>query len=253
MTQILVVANQKGGVGKTTTVLNLGLVLAQEGRRVLLVDLDPQASLTVYLGHDPYRLERSTYSLLMFPDMTLTRVMRTQSAMLALAPGSIDLATAAIRMTQEAYPLSRLRGLLRDTPYQFDTILIDTPPGLNVLTVAALLAAHEVIIPTQCNHAMMLGVRAVQDLIRRVRDDLGNDGLKLRGVLATFFDDNSVFTERILDELRTLLPDQVFTTVIPYDVHVADAPHAGKAVIDYAPDSPGAQAYRSAARELLGR
>lgn len=251
MTRIVAIANQKGGVGKTTTALNLGLALAQRGRRVLLVDVDPQASLTNYLGLDPYRMERSTYSLLMFPEMTLTRVLQPVRPSVALVPGSVDLATAAIKMVQEAYPLERLRNVLRTGRIPFDEVLIDTPPSLNVLSVVSLLAADEVIVPTQCNHGATQGIRAIQDVIKRIRAGMGNPDLRLRGVLPTMYDAESAYALEVVTELRALLPGQVFETLIPYDVNVADAPHKGKAVVEYAPESPGALAYSQLAQELL--
>lgn len=250
MTRILVLANQKGGVGKTTTALNLGMALAAQGRRVLLVDIDPQASLTAFLGLDPYRVGRSTYSLLMFDNMGLARILKTPRANLALAPGSIDLATAAVRLVQERHPLLRLRSALRGSRMPFDFVLVDTPPGLNVLSVAGFLAADEVLIPALCDHLAMLGVRAIQDMARRVRDDMGNPGLKVRGVLPTFFDGEAAYAQKALDELRALVP--VLDTIIPYDTHIADAPHQGKTVLDYAPESPGAAAYRRLAEEVGG-
>ena len=251
MAHILAIANQKGGVGKTTTVLNLGLVLARRGKRVLLVDLDPQASLTVFMGYDPYRMARSSYSLLMYPDISLVRVLQTSGSQVALVPGSVDLATAAIRMVQEQHPLGRLRTVLRETQYTFDYILIDTPPGLNVLTVAALIAADQLIIPVQCNYASMQGIKAVQDIIRHICESMGNPDLRLKGILPTFYDPEAVFAPKVLADMRALMPGQVFNTVIPYDPTVADAPHIGKAVVEYAPDSPGAAAYRELVTELL--
>lgn len=251
--QLFAIANQKGGVGKTTTVLNLGLVLASRGKRVLLVDLDPQASLTTFMGFDPYRQQRSSYSLLMYGEVSLVRAMQTISSLVALVPGSVDLATAAIRMVQEQHPLGRLRHVLREHQFTFDYILIDTPPGLNVLTVAALIAADQLIIPVQCNYAAMHGIKAIQDIIRHVRDGMGNPDLRLRGILPTFYDFESVYTAKILADMRMLLPAQVFNTAIPFDAHVADAPHTGKSVIEYAPDSPGALAYRALADEILMR
>ncbi|MBL8163998.1 MAG: ParA family protein [Anaerolineae bacterium] len=251
MTQIYAVANQKGGVGKTTTTLNLGLSLAAQ-KRVLLIDLDPQATLTTALGFDPYRLERSSYSLLMFDGMTLARALKPLRANLALIPGSVDLQAASIKLVQEHHPLERLREVLRATRLPFDYVLIDTPPGLNVLTVVGLLAADQVIVPAQCNHMAIQGIRAVQDVTRRIRENMGNPDLRLRGVLPTFYDPNAVYSQTVLEEIRALLPAQVFKSLIPYDVHVADAPHTGKAVVEYAPQSPGALAYHGLAEEILG-
>lgn len=250
MTQIFVIANQKGGVGKTTTVLNLGAALALQGHRVLLIDLDPQASLTAHLGLDPYRQERSSYSLVMFEEMVLSRVLKPVGANLALVPGSIDLATAAIRLVQERQPLNRLQLALRESRLGFDFVLLDTPPSLNVLTVSALLAAQQVIIPVQCNHAAALGVRAMLDVVHRVRDHMGNPSLSVRGIVATLFDAEMLYAQQVLRELRALLPKQTLQTVIPYDPHIADAPHQGKSILTYLPESPGAIAYRRLADEL---
>lgn len=251
MTRILAVANQKGGVGKTTTTLNLGVVLAQQQYRVLLVDLDPQASLTAFLGLDPYRVERSTFSLLIYPEISLTRILKPLGSTLALLPGSVDLANASIKLVQEGHPLDRLRAVLRQGQVAFDYILIDTPPGLNVLTIAGLLAADEVLIPTHCNHSAMLGIRAVQDVVKRIREYMGNPALKVSGVLPTFYDSKAVYADQILAELQALLPGIIFKNVVPYDTNVADAPSKGKTVIDYAPHSPAAAAYRALADEVL--
>ncbi len=251
LTRILVVANQKGGVGKTTTVLNLAMALIQKQRRVLLIDLDPQASLTTFLSVDPYRVERSSYSLLMYPDMALARVLKPISSSLALVPGSVDLATAAIKIVQEGLPLDRMRIALQGSQLNFDYILVDTAPGLNVLTVAGLLAGDEVVIPAQCNHTAIPAVRAMLDVINRIRTTMGNPTLRLRGLLPTFYDTNAVYAQATLIELQALLPGQLFQTVIPYDVNIADAPHKGKTVVDYAPDSPGGMAYRHLSDEIL--
>ncbi len=251
MTQIIAIANQKGGVGKTTTALNLGAVLAQRQQRVLLIDLDPQASLTALLGLDPRTVERSSYSLLMYPEITLTRVVRRLGTNLALVPGSVDLDAAAIQIVEQEISLHRLRKVLRESRLTFDIILIDTPPGLNVLTISALLAADSVLIPSQCSLLAISGIRAVQDAASRIRSKMGHPGLRLRGVLATFYDTASAQSPNVLTELRALLPGQVFQTVIPYDVQVTDASHSGKAVVDYAPESSASLAYLALVGELL--
>jgi chromosome partitioning protein len=253
VTRILAVANQKGGVGKTTTALNLAIVLTQQQCRVLLVDLDPQASLSLSLGIDPYRVERSTYSLLMIPDMPLTRVLKPFNSALALVPGSVDLANASIKLVQEGKPLDRLRTALRKSHVGFDYILIDTPPGLGVLSVVGLLAADEVLIPAQCNHSAMLGIQAIQDVVKRIRESMDHPTLKIIGVLPTFYDSNAVYAPQILDELQALLPELIFKTVIPYDANIADAPYKGKVVVEYAPQSPGALAYLALTDEILSR
>jgi chromosome partitioning protein len=251
VTRILTIANQKGGVGKTTTALNLGAVLAQKGRRVLLVDLDPQASMTTFLGVDPLRVERSSYSLLMYPEITLARIVKPLGSSMALVPGSVDLSTAAIKLVQAAQPIDRLRLALRGSRMNFDDVLIDTPPGLSVLTVAGLLAADEALIPTHCNHTAIQSVQAVQDVLKRIRENMGNPALKLRGVLPTFYDANALYSRQVLAELTVLLPGQLFHTVVPYDTNVADALYRGKTVVDYLPESPGALAYRKLTEEIL--
>ncbi len=251
MARILAIANQKGGVGKTTTALNLGVVLAQCKRRVLMVDLDPQGGLSVFMGLDPYHVPRSSYSLLMYDNMTLSRVLKPVNWGLALVPGSIDLATAAIKIIQEQQPLDRLRRSLRETRLQFDYILIDTPPSLDVMTAISMVAADEVIIPAQCHYLAMLGIRAIKDTMERVRTGMRNPDLRLRGVLPTMYDTEADFSQRVVDEMRVVMPGEVFHAVIPYDVRVLDAPHRGRPVVDDAPTSPAALAYRMLADEIM--
>lgn len=251
MTQILAITNQKGGVGKTTTTLNLGFELAKRHCRVLLVDLDPQGGLTVFMGLDPYKLQRSSYSLLMHKDVSLSRALHTVNSELALVPASIDLAVATVKIIQEQRPLDQLRHVLRESRVSFDYVLIDTPPTLDVMTAISLVAADNVIIPAQCHFLAMLGIRAIKESIQRVRDGMRNPGLRLRGVLPTMFDPASGQSQTALDEMRAVLGDEVFATVIPYDVRAQDAPFRGKPVVEDAPDSPAAVAYQRFADELL--
>jgi chromosome partitioning protein len=149
--------------------------------------------------------------------------------------------------------MDRLRDALRQSHLNVDFVLIDTPPGVNPLTVTGLLAADEVLIPAQCNHAAMLGIRAIQDVVKRIREHMGNPSLKITGILPTFYDQTSVHAPQVLAELEALLPGLVFKNLIPYDANVADAPYTGNVVVDYAPDSPGAVAYRAWAEELFNR
>jgi chromosome partitioning protein len=251
MTRILAVTNQKGGVGKTTTVLNLGYELARRQRRVLLIDLDPQGGLTILMGLDPLRVGRSSYSLLLYDNMRLTRALHPITNELALVPGSIDLAVAAIKIIQEEHPLDRLRQALRDSRLTFDYVLIDTPPTLDVMTAISLVAADEVIIPAQCHFLAMRGIRAILDSMTRVRAGMRNPDLKLRGVLPTMFDMYSDQAPAVLREMRAMLAQDVFATVIPYDVHILDAPYRGRPVVIDAPNSPAAAAYRALTDELI--
>ena len=249
MTEIVAIVNQKGGVGKTTTAWNLGVVLTQQGYRVLLIDLDAQGGLTAFLGLDPYQSERSSYSLLMFEQVSLTRTMHMFGSGLALVPGSIDLATAAVKMTQEEQPLDRLRRVLRSSRVKFDYVFIDTPPTLDVITATSLIAASGVIIPTQTHYLALLGIRNILDTMTRIHQ-FRNPDLRLLGALATMYDPKAAHAQSILAEMHAVLPGRVFQTVIPYDPQVVDAPHSGKSLMEYAPTSPAALAYRALAGEL---
>ena len=249
MTRIFSVVNQKGGVGKTTTVQNLGHILAQQGS-VLLIDLDAQGSLTSLMGLDPYRVTRSSYSVLMYDDVPLARAVRHMRGGVSLLPGSIDLASAAVRFVHEKRPVTRLRDILTQARLSFDYILIDTPPTLDVMTAISLVASDEVIIPVQCHFLAVQGVRAIKEMIGRLRPHL-TAGFKLSGILATMYEPEAAHARKALGDIRNLFPGEVFQMIIPYDPTVLDAPYHGKPVVDYAPQSPAAVAYTLVAEELL--
>lgn len=249
MTRTLVVANQKGGVGKSTSVMNLGVALAEEGARVLLIDLDPQGGLTAAFGLNTYDLRRSAYSLLMHSNVSLARVIRPVRDRLALVPASIDLAAAEIDLVNKSDRVQRLQHSLYQTRIPFDYILIDTPPGLGILTANGLVAAGEVLVPIQCQYLAMRGVRALLGTIKRVRDHL-NAPLRLYGLFGTMYRPDSRHSQEVVDELRTVFGTKMLSTLIHYDDVVAEAPVAGLSVLEYVPRHPIADGYRTLAQEV---
>ncbi len=241
MTRTLVIANQKGGVGKSTSVMNLGVALADTGARVLMIDLDPQGGLTGAFGIDSHDIRRSTFSLLMYSNVSLARVVRPVRKNLALVPASIDLAAAEIQIAGAPDRVQRLRRSLQQNRIPFDYVLIDTPPGLGILTANGLVAADEVLIPVQCQYLAMRGVRALMDTIVRVKNSL-NRPLKLAGLFGTMYRPESQHAQEVVDELRSVFGPKMFKTLIHYDDVVAEAPVIGLSVLEYiprAPDCPG--------------
>jgi chromosome partitioning protein len=251
MTRTLVIANQKGGVGKSTSVMNLGVALAERGLRVLLIDLDPQGGLTATFGVDSYDIRRSAFSLLMYDHVSLARVMRPIRGRLVLVPASLDLAAVEIQLVGVADRAHRLRQALQRTRIPFDYILIDTPPGLGILTANGLVAADEVLIPVQCQYMAMRGVRALIDTIVRVKNNL-NASLRLGGLFATMYHTNSQHAQEVVDELRAVFGPKLFKTLIYYDDVVAEAPIVGLSVLEYAPRHPVSLGYRALAEEVIG-
>lgn len=250
MTRAIAVANQKGGVGKTTTVINLGSALAERGQRVLLVDLDPQAALTASVGLDPYRLERSTLALLLDQVRPTSDLVHPLGRGLWLAPAGVDLSSAEFRLAHLDNRARRLRQALASGSVAADFILIDTPPSLGLLTVNALTAADELIVPVACQYLALRGVRAVLETTRLVHERLHPD-LRLLGLLPTMYHRGSEHSETVVGELRSVFKGRVFDTVIVYDEAVAMAPAARKSVLMYRPDSPAAVSYRRLADEVM--
>lgn len=249
MTRVIVIANQKGGVGKTTTVANLGAALAELGNKVILVDLDPQGALTAGLGFDPYTLTRSAYTLLARDNSSLAGVLRSVNEGLVLVPASVDLAAIEYQLSGEADSAHRLKNALERSRVPADFVLIDTPPNIGLLTVNGLTAANELLIPVQCQYLSMRGVRGLLESVWLVHERL-NPQLNLLGVLATMYKKDSEHTREVVAELRGVFENKVFETVIEDEDAVAKAPVAHKSVLAYRPDSIAAAAFRQLAKEI---
>jgi chromosome partitioning protein len=250
LTRKIVVANQKGGVGKTTTVANLGVALAAMGKRVLLVDLDPQAALTATFGIDPYNLSRSVYSVLINRNMSLARILRPAGeTTMAIAPASVDLASADLQLVNEEGRAFRLRESFEHSRIPFDFVLMDTPPSLGLLTLNGLVAADEVLVPVQCHYLAMRGVRALMETVWRVKRKL-NPGLRLLGLLPTMYEPRSPHAREVLKEMRQVFTSKVFDVVIENSIKFAEAPVVMQSLIEYDPLHEGASAYRQLAEVI---
>lgn len=252
MNKVVAVANQKGGVGKTTTSVNLAACLADEGAKVLLLDLDPQGNATSGLGVIRDELEISSYELLMGDVGIEDLAMPTELDNLAIAPSTTDLAGAEIELVSHATREYRLRDELRDMELQFDFIIIDCPPSLGLLTINALAAADTVLVPIQAEYYALEGVGMLNQTIELVQDYL-NPRLTWEGVLLTMYDGRTNLAEQVADEVNRHFGDLVFNTMIPRNVRLSEAPSYGEPIIRYDNASRGAKTYRSFAKEFLNR
>lgn len=250
MVRIIALVNQKGGVGKSTTAVNLGAALAVQGRRVLVVDTDPQGNTTTGLGIDKSRLMHDIYHVLM-QEVPFERVIvPTEIENLSLAPATINLAGADVELVAALSRETRLRQALTPISSGYDFVLLDSPPSLGLLTINALTAADECIIPVQAEFYALEGLAQLTNVIWRVRDAL-NPGLHISGVLVTMFDGRTRLALEVIRELEKFFPQQVFRTQIPRNVRLSEAPSYGKPAILFDLKSRGAQAYLSLAREML--
>ena len=248
---VLAVANQKGGVGKTTTTVNVGAYLAL-GVRVLLVDLDPQANATSSLGIEPGGVELSTYEVLLGDAVLPQTVVATGYGQLDLAPASRALAGAQVELVDIPDREYRLRMALGDVRQNYDLVLVDTPPSLGILTLNALVAADLLLAPVQCEYLALEGVAQLMETIDLVRATL-NPRLELLGMLMTMYDPRTRLSTQVVDEVRRHFPERTFDTVIPRSVRLSEAPSFGKPVLQYEPSSRGATAYADLAQELIRR
>jgi chromosome partitioning protein len=248
--RIYTLVNQKGGVGKTTTAINLGAYLARFGQRVLVVDLDPQANATSCLGVDKSGVNGGTYEALL-GSAAIPFILLNERLKLALLPSSPALAGAEVELVEELARESRLEKALEPLAARYDYILIDCPPSLGLLTVNGLVAAKGgVIVPVQCEYLALEGLGQLTQTIQRVRSALFPE-IKVRGVVLTMFDPRTNLSTDVVTEVNRHFPGQVFKAVIPRSIRLAEAPSYGLPISAYAPSSVGAQAYEALAKELL--
>jgi len=251
MTRVYALVNQKGGVGKTTTVINLGAYLAEAGQKVLLVDLDPQANATSCLGVEHPKVVSGTYEALIGRTPAADSLLHNSRFRLSLLPSSAALAGAQVELVDLPERERKLRQALSPLIARYDYVLIDCPPSLGILTVNGLLAASDgVIIPVQCEFLALEGLSSLTQTLKRVRSGLYPE-LAVRGLLLTMYDGRTRLSEEVAQEVRSHFPGQVFRAVIPRSVRLAEAPSHGKPISDYDRASPGALAYQALAQELL--
>ena len=251
--RIIAMCNQKGGVGKTTTTINLGAALAEYGRKVLLLDFDPQGALSVGLGINPHALDMTVYNLLMDRETDIRSVIKpTALPGLDLMPANIDLSAAEVQLVGEVAREMVLSRALRPVLDEYDVVLIDCQPSLGLLTVNALTAAHGVVIPLECEFFALRGVALLVETIDKVKDRL-NPGLEIDGILATMFDPRTLHSREVVSRVVEAFGDRVFHTVIGRTVKFPDASVAAEPITTYASSHAGAYAYRLLARELIAR
>lgn len=250
MGQIIAIVNQKGGVGKTTTAVNLGACLAAQGKTVLLVDMDPQGNATSGLGVAKAGLESTIYDCLTGEAPITAVVVDTAIPNLRLVPTTVDLSGAEVELVSMLARETRLKVALDGVPDEYDYVLLDSPPSLGLLTVNCLTAADAVLIPIQCEYYALEGLGQLRNTLELLRRML-NPGLALLGVLLTMYDGRTRLSAEVADEVRKHFPGRVFQSVVPRSVRLSEAPIYGQPIISYAPESAGANAYRALAREVI--
>ena len=256
--RVLAIANQKGGVGKTTTAINLGTALAAIGEHVLIVDLDPQGNASTGLGIDRKSRRHSTYDVLTGEAPLRDAVMPTVVPRLSIAPSTLDLSGLELQIGQERDRAYRLRNALAPMNAlnaggtEFTYVLVDCPPSLNLLTVNAMAAANAVLVPLQCEFFALEGLAQLMRTIEEIRSKL-NPKLTIHGVVLTMYDQRTALSDQVVDDVRRVLGDKVYATIIPRNVRVAESPSAGKPVLLYDYRCPGSQAYIQLASEVIER
>ncbi|HVG01879.1 MAG TPA: ParA family protein [Nitrospira sp.] len=250
MARIVAVANQKGGVGKTTTSINLAAALALQGESVLLLDIDPQGNATSGLGVDPMSLGKTIYNTLIDRDPIGSITMKTAVNGLSLVPSNSHLAGAEVDLVNIEAREQRLKDALGETGGRYDTILLDCPPALGLLTINAMVAAHSILIPVQCEYYAMEGLGRLMESIQRLKQSLNPD-LEIQGIVLTMYDARNSLARQVVEQIRSHFKEAVYQTMIPRNVTLAEAPSYGRPALLYNVASAGAQAYLTLAKEFV--
>lgn len=251
MTKVVSIVNQKGGVGKTTTSVNLSACLAELNYRVLVVDIDPQGNTTSGLGFDINEDTKTVYSVLS-GDEPMDAVYKTKFGSLYVCPSDIQLAGSEIELVEEEKREYKLRDALEKIKYQYDYVIIDCPPSLNLLTLNALIASDSVLVPVQCEYYALEGLSRLMQTVKTVKSRF-NPKIELDGVLLTMFDSRTNLSIMVADEVKKFFPKKVFKTVIPRNVRLSEAPSYGEPIIAYDKYSKGAESYMELAKEFSGK
>jgi chromosome partitioning protein len=250
MTRVIAVLNQKGGVGKTTTAINLGAYIAKAGKSVLIIDFDPQGNATSGLGLTKETAETTSYDILFKPSEIATAVLETSTPGLSIIAANAGLAAAEVELVNESERELRLRKAIAGLTH--DYILIDCPPALGLLTINALAAASELLIPVQAEYYALEGLSQLLSVMQRVRQGL-NTNLELMGVVVTMYDSRTSLSEQVYGELKKHFGEKLFKTIIPRNVRLAEAPSYGKPITQHDKWSKGARAYKQFAKEVMSR
>lgn len=250
--RIISIINQKGGVGKSTTAVNLAAALGELGKKVLIVDFDPQGNSTSGLGIEKEELEQCVYDALLNDVPAENLLIQANCDNVTVIPATIQLAGAEIELVSAMARETRLKELLEPVQENYDFVFIDCPPSLGLLTINALTAADSVLIPIQCEYYALEGVTKLLESMRMVKSKI-NKGLEVFGVLLTMYDSRTSLANQVVDEVKQYFGDKVFNTLIPRTVKISEAPSFGMSVIQYAPQNKGAQSYMELAEEVIGR
>jgi chromosome partitioning protein len=247
---IIALVNQKGGVGKTTTTTNLGAYLSSYGKKVLLVDMDPQANATTGMGFRPEKLDGSTYDIISGKKRAEEVIIKTAMPNFDLAPAAEDLAGATIELVEATEREYKFHNAIRGLAQNYDYVLIDCPPSLGLLTINSLTAADKIIIPVQCEYYALEGLGQLLHSIDLIQANLKED-LQIMGAVLTMFDKRNQLSRQVTKEMRRHFPGHTFDSMIPRSVALAEAPSFGKTILEYAPESTGAKAYNYLAKEVI--